>query len=273
MFKKLKKEIKTNNILSAPTYFEMKQNNRAVCFVDESKTQWYPLLAASIPTIINKLFDVNYIKDGINLMKLLESDEYTKYLINYYSNGIEKFGKNWCYADIVTTLFCLSEIISPEKYLEIGVRRGRSVCAVASKTKDCNLYMFDQWKANYAGMNNPGQELVEQELDKIGHIGKRIFISGNSHETIKQFLKENPDIAFDLITVDGDHSYNGAAEDLCDVLPTLKIGGAVVFDDISHPKHEYLSDVWKTLVENDNRFSSWRFTDIGYGVGFALRKW
>ena len=42
---------------------------------------------------------------------------------------------------------------------------------------------------------------------------------------------------------------------------------------ICHPKHRYLEDVWKELVVNDNRSTSWSCADIGYGVGFALRKW
>jgi hypothetical protein len=56
-------------------------------------------------------------------------------------------------------------------------------------------------------------------------------------------------------------------------LPHLKIGGAIVFDDICHPKHMYLHDVWQKLVVDDPRYTSWTCKDIGYGVGFALRKW
>jgi predicted O-methyltransferase YrrM len=206
-------------------------------------------------------------------MERLDKDDYTSYLIDYYKKGLARFGDSWRYADIVTTLLCLSDVIMPVTYLEIGVRRGRSVCAVASKSPDCDLYMFDQWKRGYAGMENPGPDLVMKELDKIGHKGERNVFSGNSHTTLKEFFKKNNDITFDMITVDGDHSYKGAVEDLCDVLPRLKIGGAVIFDDICHPKHLYLNEVWKILVETVERFASWRFGDTGYGVGFALRKW
>jgi hypothetical protein len=60
---------------------------------------------------------------------------------------------------------------------------------------------------------------------------------------------------------------------MCDVLPRLAIGGAIVFDDIAHPAHPELNGVWQSLVVNDDRFSSWSFRDAGYGVGFAIRKY
>jgi predicted O-methyltransferase YrrM len=273
MLKKLIKKPDPVPELELPIYSEMEQTVTSICYKGKSDIDWYPPLFASSATISTMLFNSKYIQAGIELMEKLEKDDYTHYLIDYYKAGLESFGDGWRYADIVTVLLCLSDTLKPKNYLEIGVRRGRSVCAVSSKTPDCDLYMFDQWRQGYAGMDNPGPELVQQELDKVGHNGKRTIVSGNSHSTLKKFLNKNRNIAFDLITVDGDHSYEGAAEDLCDVLPRLKIGGAVVFDDISHPKHLYLNKVWSKLVETDVRFASWRFTDTGYGVGFALRKW
>ena len=82
-----------------------------------------------------------------------------------------------------------------------------------------------------------------------------------------------PTARFDVITIDGDHSELGAAQDMCDTLPRLAVGGAVVFDDIAHPKHPELNRVWRELVENDDRFSCWSYRDSGYGVGCAVRKY
>ena len=39
---------------------------------------------------------------------------------------------------------------------------------VASSTPKADLYGFDMWVANYAGMENPGPEFVESELREIG---------------------------------------------------------------------------------------------------------
>lgn len=274
MFEKFKKTTAPKNKKTQlPSYTKMDQYVDAVCYRVEKGTQWYPPLMLSADALAEISFGIDTIKNALQLIQSLDMDDYCKYLADYYYEGMRRFGSNWRYADIVTVLLALTEALQPKNYLEIGVRRGRSVCAVASKARNCNFYLFDMWVSNYAGMENPGPKLVETELDKFLHTGKREFINGNSHETLKNFFNENPNLALDMVTVDGDHSYEGAAEDIRDVLPRLKIGGAIVFDDICHPKHLYLQEVWQNLVVDDSRFTSWTCRDIGYGVGFALRKW
>ena len=106
----------------------------------------------------------------------------------------------------------------------------------------------------------------------MGHSGPVDFIDGDSHVTLPALFGANPDATFDIITVDGDHSLEGAAADLCQVLPHLNIGGAIVFDDICHPLHPELAGLWRDLVASDPRYSSFEYSDAGYGVGFAIRK-
>jgi predicted O-methyltransferase YrrM len=214
-----------------------------------------------------------YVRAARELLATLSPDEYLGYLIRYYDTGLARFGENWAYADIVTILLGLAEMLAPETYLEIGVRRGRSACAVGSVAPACSMLLFDLWLKDYAGMENPGPDLVRSELAAVGHSGPVEFVDGDSHVTLPHYFAEHHDACFDLVTVDGDHTEYGAAMDLAQVLPRLKIGGAVVFDDIAHPKHPGLRDVWRTLVEEDRRFSSYAFHSVGFGVGFAIRKY
>lgn len=240
--------------------------------VDSGQTQWYPPVMVGAETVAARLFAQRYVDRAVSLMQRLTPDDYTSFLIAFLSDGLQRFGENWRYADIVTVLLCLSEILTPRRYLEIGVRRGRSVAAVATMNPDCALVMFDMWIADYAGMENPGADFVRDELVRIGHRGPMTFVSGDSHVTVPSYLSRNPDETFDLITVDGDHSTEGTVRDLCNVLPRLNIGGALVFDDVCHPMHPELGTVWKELVAGDARFSSFTYADCGYGVGFAIRK-
>ena len=233
---------------------------------------WYPPVMAGADTLGAKVARAETILQALVLMQRLTPDAYTTYLKDFYSHGLEKFEAHWRYADIVTVLLCLSEALQPRNYLEVGVRRGRSAAAVAVKAPRCTMALFDMWQTNYAGMENPGAEFVKSELRSIGYQGQAAFIDGNSHETLPAFFAQNPDMMFDIITVDGDHSELGAAQDICDVLPRLAIGGAIVFDDIAHPFHPELNGVWKTLVESDDRFSTFSYREAGYGVGFAIRK-
>jgi predicted O-methyltransferase YrrM len=240
--------------------------------VSPGQTQWYPPVLIGADTIATRLFGQRYVDRAIELMRALTPDEYTSFLISFFSDGLQRFGTDWRYADIVTVLLCLSDALAPRRYLEIGVRRGRSVAAVATTNPDCALVMFDMWIADYAGMENPGADFVRDELTRVGHRGPKTFISGDSHVTVPSYLTRNPDETFDLITVDGDHSTEGAVRDLCDVLPRLNVGGAIVFDDVCHPTHPDLGRVWRELVTSDSRFSSYTYVDCGYGVGFAIRK-
>src|ERR1700676_4780584 len=94
--------------------------------------QWYPPVMMGADTVRSQLFSGSYIDRAIDLMCRLSPDDYTSFLINFFSDGRARFGREWCYADIVTVLLCLSGLIKPRKYLEIGVRRGRSAAAVAA---------------------------------------------------------------------------------------------------------------------------------------------
>ncbi len=202
----------------------------------------------------------------------LATDEYVHYLDTFYREGIKRFGSAWYYLDIVNVLYAASKTIQPRNYLEIGVRRGRSVCAVVRGCPTVDIVAFDMWIQGYAGMENPGPEFVKSELLKHGHTGKITFINGDSHQTVPYFFKQNPDIKFDLITVDGDHTEAGAFDDLKNVIPHLSVGGILVFDDIAHPAHPYLLNVWKKTMAMFQTLTSFEFTELGYGVAFAIRK-
>lgn len=202
---------------------------------------------------------------------LLASDEYVQYVDAFYRESIARFGANWDYHDITNILFAAGRTIKPQSYLEIGVRRGRSACVVARGCPTVDIIAFDMWQENYAGMENPGPEFVKAELAKHGHKGEVYFFNGDSHGTVPAFFKENPALTFDMITVDGDHTEEGALDDLRNVIPRLSVGGVLVFDDIAHPAHPYLLDVWLKAMEIFPFLAHYEYTEMGYGVAFAIR--
>lgn len=56
---------------------------------------------------------------------------------------------------------------------------------------------------------------------------------GDSHETLPQFLKENPDHRCDLLSIDGEHTPSGVLKDLQALLPVANPGATVLIDDCS----------------------------------------
>lgn len=210
---------------------------------------------------------------GLAAVSRLEPDSYVKYVHEYIEAGRSLDRQEWRYGDIVTTLAAAAQALKPSSYLEIGVRRGRSMAVVGSAAPSCAIVGVDLWIPNYAGMENPGPDHVRAELGRLGHTGTLELISGDSHKVLPALFEQRSELTFDLIAVDGDHSPRGAGRDLRDVLPRLRIGGAVVFDDIAHPLHPGLRDVWYRMMVSNPRYSTWEFDDVGYGVAVAVRRW
>lgn len=232
---------------------------------------WFPTLLLSPGMIANKARSRDVFEKVVEILKTLTPDEYSKYLIQFYQQGLDRM-EDWMYVDLPTVLLAAAQLVRPRNYLEVGVRRGRSLAMVAATQPNCDLYAFDLWVQGYAGMENPGPDFVAQEMKRLNHSGTLKFVSGDSHETLPRFFAEHPDLYFDIVTVDGDHSEGGAAKDILDVLPRLTIGGVLVFDDVSHPSHSYLKDVWLRTVASNPRFSVWQFDELGPGIAIAIRK-
>ena len=61
-------------------------------------------------------------------------------MTEFYEKGLRLYGDKWVYADINTALIGLSKIMDIQNYMEIGVRRGRSLCMLGSQKKQ-QIYM------------------------------------------------------------------------------------------------------------------------------------
>lgn len=233
---------------------------------------WYHPVLLGPATVGEMATSPTCLRQAIEIVERLEPDDYVRYLLAYWRAGLERFGSAWRYADILTVLLAAARLLRPQAYLEVGVRRGRSMAMVAATCPDCAIVGFDLWRATYAGIPSGGPELVRTELSRLGHKGRLELLAGDSHRLLPAYLSDHPDAFFDLITVDGDHSRRGAEQDLRDLLPRLKVGGVMVFDDICHPKHPYLTQVWQRVIVGDPRLVTWQYTDLGYGVALAMRR-
>ena len=241
-------------------------------FVDTNNNWYHPLFAGPL-TFKDSLQSSETLKDVLGVLRKLDADEYVDFNINFIEKGLNNFGDDWRYGDINTALYSISKKIKVKNYLEIGVRRGRSMSMVAINQPNANIVGFDMWIENYVGQENPGANFVKNELKNIGYIGNLTLIEGNSRVTVPKYFKENKDLFFDIITVDGDHTRKGAKIDLQNVIPRLKVGGFLVFDDIINPWHTQLKKLWYKMVIKNERFLSYSFDENGYGVGIAIKKW
>lgn len=233
---------------------------------------WYPPVNLPVSQIGAMALSPDSLQKVFKIIDQLEQDTYTRYVKAFCDFGRANYKAEWKYADIATALFAAAHFVKPENYLEIGVRKGRSLAVVAASNPNCQIVAFDIWPEMYANMPNPGPEFASKEIKKIGFAGKIEFVNGDSHLTLPAYFMDHPDAFFDLVTVDGDHSREGARQDLIDILPRIKVGGVLVFDDISHPLLPHLREVWNEIVAADFNFATWEYSELGFGVAIAIRR-
>lgn len=137
-------------------------------------------------------------------------------------------------------------------YFEIGTWRGESVYNVSKEIDDCTTMNLSEqemkalgWSAKYAEQHG----ILSKKNDKILHL------DGNS----KDFNFAGLDKKYDLIFIDGDHSYDMVLND------TKKV--------FQHLTHENTIVVWHDYAYNPQKIRFEVFKAILDGVGIENRKW
>ena len=216
--------------------------------------------------------DVDLKQSVLDVMSRLTADHWLENNKEDYRKSIAA-GAGWF--DTPTFLNWFARNFAPQNYLEIGVRRGRSMSQVLSQSPATNAYGFDLWIADYGSIpekgiltTNPGPEFVSSELRRLGVTKEPTFIAGSSHDTLRPFLANplNPQ-QFDLMLVDGDHSDAGARRDLEVAFAHVAPGGAIVFDDTRNSAHPGLQSVWD---EFKNLRPEFLFIEDAHRTGTAV---
>lgn len=157
------------------------------------------------------------------------------------------------------------------QYLEIGTRDGGSLRVVlenAGRQLE-GVWVADQWGTAYGGSGRGSHAHIVQLLDDFNFAGRREFLDGNSRDTIPALMPEQAE-AFDLVLVDGDHSYEGGMADLENTWPLVRPGCCVVFHDILHPAHPDLFACFDAFVVKYGAIR--QVIDEDYGVGVAWKR-
>ena len=205
---------------------------------------------------------------ALGVLHRLSADRWHTFVAELLASKLAMDAPFWelCCALNLVALEC-----RPSTYLEIGVRKGKSMAQVATQVPDCHIVGFDAWISPYADVETPGPDYVAAEMHRLGHRGKLELISGSSHDTVPQFLDANPSLYFDLITVDGDHSETGAMNDLRNVTPRLAPGGTLIFDDLTNPNCP-LGAVWERYKEEYGSILVFQENLADHqGTGIAIR--
>lgn len=152
-------------------------------------------------------------------------------------------------------------------YLEIGCRDGDSLREVVLHAPALKrVVVCDLWGSDFGGTGRGSHEHIDKLLDDLGYTGERVFLDGDSRETVPTIRG-----TFDLVLVDGDHSDEGARADLTNAWPLVAPGGTLLFHDIFHPSHRSLLRVCWSFFACVTDCESVSENCEGYGVG-VIRK-
>ena len=158
-----------------------------------------------------------------------------------------------------------------QHYLEIGTRDGDSLRVVLENAiADLrSVWVADLWGSDYGGSGRGNHDHIDQLLDDFNYGELRVFFDGDSRQTIPTLMPEKAE-AFDLVLVDGDHSYEGGMADLENTWPLVKPGGCVVFHDVSHPAHPDLMRCFTEFVSRHH--APHQIITDDYGLGVAWKR-
>jgi predicted O-methyltransferase YrrM len=126
-------------------------------------------------------------------------------------------------------LFKIIKQYKPKKVVEIGFAIGIStlfmLCALDNNAVLYSVDPFQKIQWNKFGLINVNNILEEQKLPYKMHK----FIEKYS----SNFFKETKEL-YDLVLIDGDHSYHGTMIDLYGADKILKKKGLMIIDDVLH---------------------------------------
>jgi predicted O-methyltransferase YrrM len=102
------------------------------------------------------------------------------------------------------------------------------------------------------------------------------FLVGDSKELVPALLREFPELRFDHALVDGSHDRDDAYADLCNVIPYVRSGGYLVFDDAGPTTEGVIGhdliDVWERAMNGHAGEFEMHHYDVPDGFCVARRR-
>lgn len=162
-----------------------------------------------------------------------------------------------------------------ESYFEVGTSEGKSLKKVIQNSKNLKrVGSCDIWGTTDGGTGRGSHKHVADLVNSLGYKGEITFYDGNSHKILPTLMyHEDHFEKYDLIFVDGDHTLHGNRQDLIECWQMVRPGGWIIFDDITHPRHLYLEEVFDIWVkENSQDIEEHGKYHMHHGFGVARKK-
>lgn len=107
---------------------------------------------------------------------------------------------------------------------EIGFNAGHSSLIFLDTRPQISVMSFDLMSHRYAAC---AKEFVDRQFPR-----RHTIVEGNSLQTVPRFAKEHPEVTFDLIFLDGGHSYETALHDILNMKQLSHKETILIVDDL-----------------------------------------
>ena len=144
--------------------------------------------------------------------------------LNKYLEGLNIEGHSQQVPQQIHLLKQFCKIKRIKNIMEIGFNAGHSSEIFLEYNKDTNVVSFDIGSHDYV---NKGKKFIDNKYPS-----RHTLIIGNSTKTVPAYIQQNKTKTFDLIYVDGGHTYDVARADLMNCRHLSHKDTIVVMDDI-----------------------------------------
>jgi len=187
------------------------------------------------------------------------------YLKNNNCNIIEGYSRS-CYNEVII-LQLLSSPKNIKNILEIGFNAGHSADLFLNTNSECNVLSFDIGEHSYV-------KIAKEFIDKT-YPHRHKLVIGDSTKTIPLY---QTDIKYDLIFIDGGHSYEVAKADLLNCKRFAHSETIVMMDDTMYNKNweqPYTVGPTKAWLEGikQNILTEISHKDFEFGRGLSWGKY
>jgi len=156
---------------------------------------------------------------------------------------VKNLGPKWKYGHAEVLIKALNILdINPEKIAEVGVNYGETTRRLLDAFHDSEITLVDPWAEQK--INGRLYKRSQKQWDEIYDTVNNEF--GDRCNIVRKFsldaVNDFEDKTFDLVFIDGDHSYEGVYGDVKHWLPKVKSNRLLA-------GHDCINDVQKAVTE------------------------